>query len=94
MPRRSRGSRSRRSRKLGSNPGRVEPGTDGRSRFLRGAVQSEALGAPFRGVSLVGVDDVTGRAQGVRYDDHSPALYPYEGTLTEGGAGPAGGNLQ
>lgn len=63
-------------------------------RFLRETVEGEVLGAPFRGVSPPGFNDVTGNVRGVRYDDHSTARYLYEGKLAEDGAGPAGGNLQ
>ena len=61
----------------------IEPVMGGR--FVRETLEGEAFGAPFRGVGLMGYNNVTGKAQGVWYDNHSTALYRYEGTLSEDG---------
>lgn len=61
----------------------IEPVMGGR--FVRETVEGEAFGAPFRGVGLIGYDNVTGKAQGIWYDNHSTAIYRYEGSLSEDG---------
>lgn len=61
----------------------IEPVMGGR--FVRETVDGEAFGAPFRGVGLIGYNNVTGKAQGVWYDNHGTAIYLYEGSLSEDG---------
>jgi hypothetical protein len=61
----------------------IEPVMGGR--FMRETVEGEFMGQPFRGVSVVGVDNTTGEARGVWYDNHSTALYFYRGRLDEAG---------
>lgn len=61
----------------------IEPVMGGR--FVRETVEGEFMGRPFHGVSVVGVDNTTGEARAVWYDDHSTALYFYRGSLDEAG---------
>lgn len=61
----------------------IEPVMGGR--FLRETVEGEVFGQPFRGVSLIGFNNVSGKVQGVWYDNHSTALYLYEGSVAEDG---------
>lgn len=59
----------------------IEPIMGGR--FLRETVEGEFMGRPFHGVSIVGVNNTTGEAEGVWYDDHSTALYMYRGSVDD-----------
>lgn len=59
----------------------IEPVMGGR--FVRETVEGEFMGDPFTGVSVVGVDNTTGEARGVWYDNHSTTLYVYRGSLDE-----------
>lgn len=61
----------------------IEPVMGGR--FVRETVEGEFMGQPFRGVSVVGVDNTSGEARGVWYDNHSTTLYFYRGRLDEAG---------
>lgn len=61
----------------------IEPVMGGR--FVRETVEGEFMGQPFHGVSVVGVNNTTGEAEAVWYDNHSTILYVYRGSLDEAG---------
>lgn len=61
----------------------IEPIMGGR--FVRETVEGEFMGRPFHGISIVGVNNVTGEAEAVWYDNHSTTLYTYRGSIDETG---------
>lgn len=54
-------------------------------RFLRETVESEFMGQPFHGVGYTGYNNVAGRYEASWMDNHSTALYRYEGQMDDQG---------
>ena len=61
----------------------IEPIMGGR--FVKETVESEWMGKPFHGVSIVGYNNLTGECEAVWYDNMSTALYRYSGSVNEAG---------